>query len=70
MPSAMLGAELGAAKEERMAPICGQATPDRALIFLVSSAVNRRVASSSLARGAKSFFFNDLIFLKLRLLVN
>jgi hypothetical protein len=37
-----------------MAPSFLQATPDRALRFLTSSAVNRRVASSSLARGAKS----------------
>src|SRR5260370_35861891 len=37
-----------------MAPNFSQATPDRALRFSIVSAVNRRVASSNLARGANS----------------
>ena len=37
---------------------------------ITTLAVNRRVASSNLARGAKSFFFNHLSFFKLRILVN
>src|SRR5437016_10837050 len=45
----VLGAGLGAAKEGRIASIFLQATPDRALRFLTSSTVNRRVASSNLA---------------------
>jgi len=46
-----------------MAPSFLQATPDRALRFLTSSAVNRRVASSNLARGAISLLPNDLDFI-------
>jgi hypothetical protein len=34
-----------------MAPFFVQATPDRALRLFIVSAVNRRVASSNLARG-------------------
>jgi hypothetical protein len=34
------------------------------------SAVNRRVASSNLARGASPFFFNHLRFFKLWILAN
>ena len=47
-----MGAGVGATKEGKMAPNFSQATPDRALRFLIVSAVNRRVASSNLARGA------------------
>jgi hypothetical protein len=43
-----------------MAPIFFQATPDRAFRFLIPSAVNRRVASSNLARGANLNSFNEL----------
>ena len=46
---------MGATKQGKMAPNFSQATPDRALRFSIISAVNRRVASSNLARGAKSF---------------
>jgi hypothetical protein len=58
----VMGAGLGAAKERRMAPIFLEATPDRALRFLSSSAVNRRVAGSSPARGAK-FFHHFRVYL-------
>ncbi len=37
-----------------MAPDFMQAAPDAALRFLTASAVNRRVASPNLARGAKT----------------
>ena len=47
-----MGAGVGATKEGKMAPNFSQATPDRALRFSILSAVNRRVASSNLARGA------------------
>jgi len=43
-----------------MAPDFLQATPDAALRFLRTSAVNRRVASSNLARGAKILLYQAI----------
>jgi hypothetical protein len=54
----LLSAGLGATKRGQMAPNFLQATPDAVLRFMSSSAVNRKVASPNLARGAKSFVLN------------
>jgi hypothetical protein len=62
-----LGAELGAVREGRMAFDFFQATPDRALRFLTSSAVNRNVGGSNPPRGANSLVMQRVanIFRKL-----
>jgi hypothetical protein len=60
LSAAGVGAGVGATKEGKMAPNFSSATPDRALRFSIISAVNRRVASSNLARGAKLLWLQSI----------